>query len=202
MKAEDFLRQGADVLAERGKDYDQPQGERSMGKCVRAFNAITGRDLSEAEGWLLLQVLKDVRQWQNPDRYHADSAIDGVSYSALKAEALSQQALKDDIAASEITFMRADAALEMLYNPPGLNESLMSVLLSDRETLTNDFGKPDWKYAPDWATHIVERLGVFEFAMKSHDDYFDGPSVDGSAKFLLRPSAMSQYPWTIVEPRP
>jgi hypothetical protein len=89
--AEQFLRDGADVLAERGKDYDQPEGERSMGKCVRAFNAITGRDLSEAEGWLLLQVLKDVRQWQNPGRYHEDSAVDGVNYSALKAEALSTE---------------------------------------------------------------------------------------------------------------
>jgi hypothetical protein len=88
MKATDFLRNGADLLEERGKQYDQPGGERSMGKTVRAFNAITGRDLTEPEGWLLLQVLKDVRQWQNPDKYHADSAEDCVSYAALKAEAL------------------------------------------------------------------------------------------------------------------
>jgi len=33
--------------------------------------------------------LKDVRQWQNPNKYHADSAEDCVSYAALKAEALS-----------------------------------------------------------------------------------------------------------------
>ena len=29
--------------------YDKPDGERSMGKTVAAFNAVTGRDLSEAE---------------------------------------------------------------------------------------------------------------------------------------------------------
>lgn len=91
MKAEQFLRQGADVLAERGKEYDKPEGERSMARCVAAFNAITGKDLTEAEGWLLLQTLKDVRQWQNPGRYHEDSAVDCVNYSALKAEALSEQ---------------------------------------------------------------------------------------------------------------
>lgn len=62
-----------------------------MGATVTAFNAITGRDLSEAEGWLLLQTLKDVRQWQNPSKYHHDSALDGVAYSALKAEALSEE---------------------------------------------------------------------------------------------------------------
>ena len=40
----------------RASQYDKPEGERSMGKAVEAFNAITGRDLSEPEGWLLLQV--------------------------------------------------------------------------------------------------------------------------------------------------
>ena len=90
MKAEQFLRNGADVLADRGKEYDKPEGERSMARTVAAFNAITGKDLSEAEGWAFMALLKMVRQWQNPGRYHEDSAIDGVNYSALMAEALSE----------------------------------------------------------------------------------------------------------------
>lgn len=90
MKAEQFLRQGADVLAERGKEYDKPEGERSMQRCVSAFEIITGKRITEAEGWLFMQILKDVRQWQNPGRYHEDSAVDCVNYSALKAEALSE----------------------------------------------------------------------------------------------------------------
>ena len=85
--APDLLMKAADLLAERSKEYDTEEGERSMGKAVASFNAITGRDLTEAEGWLLLQQLKDVRQWQN-DGYHADSAEDCISYAALKAEAL------------------------------------------------------------------------------------------------------------------
>ena len=88
VQATDFLSKALTLLEERGKDYDQPQGERSMGKTVQAFNAITGRTLKESEGWLLLQLLKDVRQWSNPDSYHADSAEDCISYAALKAEAL------------------------------------------------------------------------------------------------------------------
>lgn len=86
-KAVDFLNKAADLMTERGKQYDQPEGERSMGKAVAAFNVITGQSISEAEGWLLLQILKDVRQWQCPS-YHADSAEDCVAYAALKAEAL------------------------------------------------------------------------------------------------------------------
>lgn len=88
--AADFLRRGAAILEERGQEYDTPAGERSAARTVAAFNAITGHKLTEADGWLFLQLLKDARQWQNPDRYHADSAEDGVNYAALKAEALAR----------------------------------------------------------------------------------------------------------------
>jgi len=87
MRAANLLNRAAELMEERGKQYDKPEGERSMSRAVQAFNAITGRDLTEAEGWLLLQVLKDVRQWQRPE-YHADSAEDCIAYAALKAEAL------------------------------------------------------------------------------------------------------------------
>lgn len=88
-QATDFLSNAARIMTERGQQYDKPEGERSMGAAVTAFNAITRRGLSEAEGWLLLQLLKDVRQWQRP-AYHADSAEDCVAYAALKAEALAR----------------------------------------------------------------------------------------------------------------
>lgn len=84
--APQLLNKAASIMEERGKQYDKPEGERSMGKCVTAFNVITGHDLSEAEGWLLLQILKDVRLWQRPG-YHQDSAEDCIAYAALKAEA-------------------------------------------------------------------------------------------------------------------
>ncbi len=86
-----FLHRAADIMDERGKQYDKPEGERSMGKCVAAFNIVTGQNLTEAEGWLLLQILKDVRQWQRPG-FHQDSADDCIAYAALKAEAKQKEA--------------------------------------------------------------------------------------------------------------
>ena len=87
--APQFLRRAAELMEERGRQYDAPEGERSMERTVAAFNSITGQDLTESEGWLLMQILKDVRQWQRED-YHADSAEDCIAYSALKAESLAR----------------------------------------------------------------------------------------------------------------
>lgn len=88
--AADFLRAGLKHMEDRAQTYDKPEGERSMGATVRAFNAITGRDLSESEGWLLLQILKDVRLFTSPG-FHRDSAEDCAAYAALKAEAKSKE---------------------------------------------------------------------------------------------------------------
>jgi hypothetical protein len=87
VSAKDFLEKAANLMEQRGQQYDQEGGERSMAKAVTAFNAITGLSMTEAEGWLLLQILKDARQWSR-SAYHADSAEDCVAYAALKAEAL------------------------------------------------------------------------------------------------------------------
>lgn len=77
-------------IQQRANTYDSQAGERSAHKTATAFNAITGKNISEAEVFLLLQLLKDVRQWQKTD-YHQDSAEDCIAYAALKAEALEQQ---------------------------------------------------------------------------------------------------------------
>ena len=77
-------------MQDRASTYDQPGGERSMGKTVEAFNAITGRELSESEGWLLLDLLKQVRLFAAPG-YHADSAEDHIAYAALMAEAKARE---------------------------------------------------------------------------------------------------------------
>lgn len=81
-----LLDKAAGHMRDRAATYDQPEGERSMARTVAAFNAITGRDLKESEGWLLLQLLKDVRDRQRPAA-HRDSLEDCIAYAALKAEA-------------------------------------------------------------------------------------------------------------------
>lgn len=81
-----LLDHAAKHMQDRAKTYDQPGGERSMGKTVAAFNTITGRDLAESEGWLLMAILKMVRSQQRKEP-HQDSAEDLISYSALFGEA-------------------------------------------------------------------------------------------------------------------
>ena len=85
MKAPDYLLKAAAIMEERVKQYDSPQGERSMEDTITAFNAITGYQLTEANGWLLLALLKMVRD--NKNEAHEDSCLDLVAYAALYAEA-------------------------------------------------------------------------------------------------------------------
>lgn len=86
-----YLTEAAAIMEERAKEYDQPGGERSMGKTVDIFNIYTGKSLVESEGWLFMQILKDVRQWSKPG-FHQDSAKDCIAYAALKAESLEKEA--------------------------------------------------------------------------------------------------------------
>ena len=103
MKSNEFLQAAIDVQKERGAQYDKPSGERSMGATVAAFNCITGSNLKEQDGWMLLGLLKLVRQSQNPEKYHHDSALDFVAYASLYAEAASEQCKPvEDVTESKI----------------------------------------------------------------------------------------------------
>lgn len=89
-RAPELLGRAAALMHERGQTYDAPGGERSMGKTVTAFNAITGRDLRESEGWLFMSLLKSVRGFTRAG-YHADSFEDNIAYAALMAERRSDE---------------------------------------------------------------------------------------------------------------
>lgn len=159
MKSTEFLQAAIDTQAERGKQYDSPEGERSMGRTVAAFNAITGRDLTEAEGWLLLQLLKDVRQWQNPNNYHHDSALDGVAYASLKAEALSAGAEHDE--AEILTRLPAGwTDIRAPHMPFGIGQKLDLLMVNNTvRTVSYEPGMlfPDvaaWRFSRDgWIEH-------------------------------------------------
>ena len=92
--ASHFLQVADDIMRERGRTYDnsvtEDESERSMGKTIEAFNSLTGHELKESEGWLILLLLKQARQWSS-DTYHQDSALDSVAYSALLGEALANE---------------------------------------------------------------------------------------------------------------
>jgi len=57
-----------------------------MAATVTAYNAVTGQSLTEANGFLLMSILKMVRDNQRNEP-HTDSVEDLIAYSALYGEA-------------------------------------------------------------------------------------------------------------------
>jgi len=84
--AQQLLNKAQTHMQARAATYDKPEGERSMAATVTAYNAITGHSLTEANGWLLMAVLKMVRDNQRKEP-HPDSVEDFVAYSSLYGEA-------------------------------------------------------------------------------------------------------------------
>lgn len=78
-----FLKAAMKHMEDRAATYDQPDGERSMEKTVGAFNAITGLNMSETNGWLFMALLKMVR---TEGKYHLDSLEDLAAYCGLMGE--------------------------------------------------------------------------------------------------------------------
>ena len=76
-------------MDDRATTYDQKGGERSMGKTVTAFNALTGHQLTEDQGWLLMELLKCARSQQG--NYRADNYEDATAYAALRGEAAAHE---------------------------------------------------------------------------------------------------------------
>jgi hypothetical protein len=84
--ANQLLNKAATLMQQRGEQYDKPNGERSMAQAATAFNAITGLTISEADGYLLMALLKMVRDNQK-ESPHTDSIEDLIAYAALYGEA-------------------------------------------------------------------------------------------------------------------
>lgn len=84
--APDILIAAADAISNRADQRDCENGERSMARAVHAFNALTGRDLSELDGWVFMAILKLARA--QGGRHVLDDYIDGAAYMALAAESL------------------------------------------------------------------------------------------------------------------
>lgn len=86
--ATDLLDDAKQIQTSRASEYDNGEQERSMGSVVAAFYHITGVDLTEAEGWEFMCILKQVRYFSaaNAGKPHNDSLADLVSYAALLGE--------------------------------------------------------------------------------------------------------------------
>ena len=84
--AQQWLEKAIDIQKERGKNYDKNE-ERSAGKVADIFNILRDKDLTEADVFLILQILKQVRYCQHFDNPHEDSLLDNIAYASLFAEA-------------------------------------------------------------------------------------------------------------------
>lgn len=76
------------AMKNRAEERDNhPNGERSMKACVEGFNALTGHELTEGQGWLFMAVLKIARS--QGGKVNLDDYVDGAAYFALAGEAVS-----------------------------------------------------------------------------------------------------------------
>ena len=82
--AVDMLQEAAETLKQRAILRDTPEGERSMARCVEAFNAMYGAELTEEQGWMFMVMLKAARSANGQP--HPDDYVDGAAYFALAGE--------------------------------------------------------------------------------------------------------------------
>lgn len=88
-----FLETAVKEMKDRAAQRDtnpNPQGtggERSMAATIKAFNALTGHNLTESEGWEFMILLKLVRGRQG--EFRMDDYVDAAAYSGLLGECAS-----------------------------------------------------------------------------------------------------------------
>ncbi len=95
LDAKDVLDKAHEILDARGKQYGG-QKERSMDRIIAAFNAITNRDLTEAEGWMFMMCLKQVRTASRP-KPDMDDGVDMANYAAILEEHLGNSSAMDSM---------------------------------------------------------------------------------------------------------
>lgn len=84
-----LLREAANTIEQRAAERDL-EHERSMCRAVKAFNTLTGLQLSETEGWLFMSILKLARA--TTGQTQPDDLHDCAAYVALALECV----LKDE----------------------------------------------------------------------------------------------------------
>ena len=84
-----MLHEAAKTLYDRAVSRDTPDGERSIGAAVAAFNAIYGTDITPQQGWMFMVFLKAARSANG--QTNMDDFVDGAAYFALAGEEASKQ---------------------------------------------------------------------------------------------------------------
>jgi hypothetical protein len=93
--AASILESGLGHMKDRAVTYDNPQGERSMGKTVDMFNILYGLELTEEQGWAFMAILKLVRTSQG--EFKLDNYEGMAAYAGLMGEAAFKLAAKGEV---------------------------------------------------------------------------------------------------------
>lgn len=119
--ADALLLAAAEAIRQRAALRDLPEGERSMARAIAAYNALTGANLSELDGWLFMCILKLSRA--TAGEAHIDDYTDLAGYAALAAECLQRQsfttALKNGSAAAARAQQMRDDLQKTDFTPRG-----------------------------------------------------------------------------------
>lgn len=92
--AHEFLEKGVGHMKDRASQRDVEDGERSMKRCVEAFNALEGTTLTETQGWKFMVMLKMARSVSGD--FTADDYEDMAAYAGLAGESASMEGTTSD----------------------------------------------------------------------------------------------------------
>ena len=81
--AAEILQAGKDCLTNRASERDKGS-ERSMARCVKAYNAMFDADMTATQGWQFMELLKMARSVGGS--FKEDDFVDGAAYAALAGE--------------------------------------------------------------------------------------------------------------------
>ena len=87
--AHEFLEKGVGHMKDRASQRDAEDGERSMKRCVEAFNALEGTTLTETQGWKFMVMLKMARSVSGD--FTVDDYEDMAAYAGLAGESASME---------------------------------------------------------------------------------------------------------------
>lgn len=82
--AHGFLEEASSAMKQRAALRDADDGERTAAQIAKVFNAITGHDITEADAWMFLVVLKIVRSRNG--KFNRDDYVDLAAYAGLLGE--------------------------------------------------------------------------------------------------------------------
>ena len=87
-------------MKDRASQRDAEDGERSMKRCVEAFNALEGTNLTETQGWKFMVMLKMARSVSGD--FTADDYEDMAAYAGLAGESASMERTSESITAGKL----------------------------------------------------------------------------------------------------